>query len=260
MTSSYEINENIIKKIIKKIFSYTNYSIVRKNNFNDRLYDTIVEINKEDALNVDLAIKSSLCSKANLWSLIQSIKYIANNKIKGDFVECGVFRGGSLGILSHYAEKYSLDSKIYGFDTFEDGFFNAPLSDKDITIKGLKITPEKKINNFYPTKGEVRNNLKKFFKDIKYSPELIKGDVLKTLNDPKNIPDKISILRLDTDLYLTTKIQLETLYPKLVSGGILHIDDYGMCPGVRSAVDEYFIDQKIWLHRIDLTCRLMIKV
>ncbi len=260
MTSSFEINENIIKKIIKKIFSYTNYSIVRKNNFNDRLYDTIVEINKEDALNVDLAIKSALCSKANLWSLIQSIKYIANNKIKGDFVECGVFRGGSLGILSHYAEKYSLDSKIYGFDTFEDGFFNAPLSDKDITIKGLKITPEKKINNFYPTKGEVRNNLKKFFKDIKYSPELIKGDVLKTLNDPKNIPDKISILRLDTDLYLTTKIQLETLYPKLVSGGILHIDDYGICPGVRSAVDEYFIDQKIWLHRIDLTCRLMIKV
>jgi O-methyltransferase len=260
MTSSYEINENIIKKIIKKIFSYTNYSIVRKNNFNDRLYDTIVEINKEDALNVDLAIKSALCSKANLWSLIQSIKYIANNKIKGDFVECGVFRGGSLGILSHYAEKYSLDSKIYGFDTFEDGFFNTPLSDKDITIKGLKITPEKKINNFYPTKDEVRNNLKKFFKDIKYSPELIKGDVLKTLNDPKNIPDKISILRLDTDLYLTTKIQLETLYPKLVSGGILHIDDYGICPGVRSAVDEYFIDQKIWLHRIDLTCRLMIKV
>jgi len=260
MTSSYEINENIIKKIIKKIFSYTNYSIVRKNNFNDRLYDTIVEINKEDALNVDLAIKSALCSKANLWSLIQSIKYIANNKIKGDFVECGVFRGGSLGILSHYAEKYSLDSKIYGFDTFEDGFFNAPLSDKDITIKGLKITPEKKINNFYPTKDEVRSNLKKFFKDAKYSPELIKGDVLKTLKDPKNIPDKISILRLDTDLYLTTKIQLETLYPKLVSGGILYIDDYGICPGVRSAVDEYFIDQKIWLHRIDLTCRLMIKV
>lgn len=259
MASSYEINENVIKKIIKKIFSFTNYSIVRNNNFNDRMHDTIVEINKEDALNVNLAIKSALCSKANLWSLIQSIKYIANNKIEGDFVECGVFRGGSLGILSHYAEKYSLDSKIYGFDTFEDGFFNAPLSDKDITIKGLKIKQEKKIKNFYPTQEEVKNNLKNFFRNIKYSPRLIKGDVLKTLMVPNNIPNKISILRLDTDLYLTTKIQLEVLYPKLVSGGILHIDDYGICPGVRSAVDEYFINQKIWLHRIDLTCRLMIK-
>ena len=49
----------------------------------------------------------------------------------------------------------------------------------------------------------------------KYFPKLIKGDVLKTLKDPKNIPEKISILRLDTDLYLTTKIQLEMLYPKL---------------------------------------------
>ena len=82
---------------------------------------------------------------------------------------------------------------------------------------------------------------------------------MNTLKDPKNIPDKISILRLDTDLYLTTKIQLEVLYPKLVSGGILHIDDYGICPGVRTAVDEYFINKKIWLHRVDFSCRLMIK-
>jgi O-methyltransferase len=259
MTSSHEINENIIKKIIKKIFSYTNYSIIRTNNFNDRSYDRIVEANKEDNLNIDLAIKFALCSKSNLWSLIQSIKYIANKKIGGDFVECGVFTGGSLGILSHYAEKYSLDCKVYGFDTFEDGFSNAPLSDKDITIKGIKVEPEKKIKNFYPTKEAVKKNLENFFKNIKYSPILIKGDVLKTLKDPKNIPDKISILRLDTDLYLTTKIQLEILYPRLVSGGILHIDDYGICPGVRSAVDEYFIGQKIWLHRIDMTCRLMIK-
>ena len=50
------------------------------------------------------------------------------------------------------------------------------------------------------------------------------------------------------------------LFPKLVSGGILHIDDYGMCPGVRNAVDEYFINKKIWLHRVDFTCRLMIIV
>ena len=42
-------------------------------------------------------------------------------------------------------------------------------------------------------------------------------------------------------------------------GDVLHIDDYGMCPSVRAAVDEYFINQKIWLHRVDLSYRLMIK-
>ncbi len=51
----------------------------------------------------------------------------------------------------------------------------------------------------------------------------------------------------------------QVLYPKLVKGGVLHIDDYGFLPGARKAVDEYFKDEKIWLHRIDLSCRLLIK-
>ena len=83
--------------------------------------------------------------------------------------------------------------------------------------------------------------------------------MLETLNKPKNIPEKISFLRLDTDLYTTTKKQLEVLYPKLAKGGILHIDDYGFLPGVRKAVDEYFLNEDVWLHRVDLTCRLIIK-
>ena len=60
-------------------------------------------------------------------------------------------------------------------------------------------------------------------------------------------------------LFATTKKQLETLYSRLVKGGILHIDDYGLCPGVKKAVDEFFLDQKIWLHRVDITCRYLIK-
>ena len=115
------------------------------------------------------------------------------------------------------------------------------------------------MDNFYPTKDEVEEILKNFFSDMEYSPKLIKGDILKTLKEVKNIPNKISLLRMDTDLYSTTKLQLETLYPKLEKGGVLHIDDYGLCPGVKAAVDEYFINQKIWLHRVDLSCRLMIK-
>ena len=259
MTSSFEINENIIKKIIKKLISYTGYKIIRENNFNDRSRHKIEECSYEDDKNLINALDYALCNKENLWSLIQAIKYISDKKIEGDFVECGVFRGGSLGILSQYAEKYSLNCKIYGFDTFEEGFSNTTISDKDITLKRKKVKLEKTTANFYPTINEVENNLKKFINNNKYFPKLIKGDVLKTLKDPKNIPEKISILRLDTDLYLTTKIQLEILFPKLVSGEVLHIDDYGICPGVRTAVDEYFVNQKIWLHRVDFTCRLMIK-
>ena len=64
---------------------------------------------------------------------------------------------------------------------------------------------------------------------------------------------------MDTDLYETTKKQLEILYPRLTQGGVLHIDDYGWMGGVKDAADEYFKDQKIWLHRVDMTCRYLIK-
>ena len=57
--------------------------------------------------------------------------------------------------------------------------------------------------------------------------------------DNKNLPEKISILRLDTDFYSSTKIELEILYKRLVKGGILIIDDYGHWKGVRKAVDEF---------------------
>jgi len=259
MASSYEINQSISKKFIKKIFSLLGFSIIRKNNFNDRWNDYIIECNNEDKINIHHALKYALCTKPNLWSLIQSIKYISEKKIKGDFVECGVFKGGSLGLMTLYAQKYKINCKILGYDTFEDGFLKSSLDIKDISIKNKKIEPETKIDNFYPTKQEVEQILKTFFTNEEYSPKLIKGDILKTLKDEKNIPNNISLLRMDTDLYSTTKLQLEILYPKLQKGGVLHIDDYGMCPGVKAAVDEYFINQKIWLHRVDLSCRLMIK-
>ena len=45
----------------------------------------------------------------------------------------------------------------------------------------------------------------------------------------------------------------------LTKDGIFIIDDYGYCPGVKTAADEYSVNKNIWLHRIDYTCRLLIK-
>ena len=79
---------------------------------------------------------------------------------------------------------------------------------------------------------------------------------------PKNSPEKISILRLDTDWYESTKHELEYLFPRLSSGGILIIDDYGHFKGAKKAVDEYFTKNKIqyFLNRIDYTGRLIVKI
>tara|TARA_B100000795_G_C22767322_1_gene426268 strand:- start:18 stop:806 length:789 start_codon:yes stop_codon:yes gene_type:complete len=261
MNSSHEINQNYLTLLIKKILAYFKIGIVRTNGILERRKNLIVECQEEDEQNIKLALNFALAAKPNLWSIIQSINYIAENSIDGDLVECGVFKGGSLGLISLYAQKHLLKSNIYGYDTFDKGFLNDTLSKNDYTVKGMQVKSKdfESPNNFYPSKKNVEDNLKKFSLNEKYFPFLIQGNILETLKNKNKIPSKISFLRLDTDLYLTTKYQLEVLYPRLQIGGVLHIDDYGFCPGVRKAVDEYFLNKKIWLHRVDLSCRLMIK-
>ncbi|MBV1831309.1 hypothetical protein HNW77_11720 [Komagataeibacter sp. AV436] len=72
-------------------------------------------------------------------------------------------------------------------------------------------------------------------------------------------PEKIAVLRLDTDWYESTRHELEHLYPRLVPGGVLIIDDYGYWAGARKAVDEYFSDKPILLNRLDNTGRIAVK-
>lgn len=78
------------------------------------------------------------------------------------------------------------------------------------------------------------------FENVPYPGErvhYVQGLVEDTV--PHQAPEQISILRLDTDWYASTKHELEFLYPRLVSGGVLLIDDYGYWQGSRQAVDEF---------------------
>ena len=70
---------------------------------------------------------------------------------------------------------------------------------------------------------------------------IVRGDVLQTLQDVQ--PQSISVLRLDTDWYESTKLELELLYPLISPTGIMIVDDYGHWEGSRAAVEEYFSDR-----------------
>jgi len=87
----------------------------------------------------------------------------------------------------------------------------------------------------------------------------IKGDVALTLAE--NAPEKIALLRLDTDWYESTKAELEILYPKLVPGGVCILDDYGHWKGARKAVDDYFeqLGARPLLMPIDFSGRIFVK-
>jgi len=81
--------------------------------------------------------------------------------------------------------------------------------------------------------------------------ELVKGDITKTVPAYiKKHPElKISLLNIDTDIYEPAVTILEHLYPRIVKGGVLIMDDYGTFPGETKAVDEYFKNKNVKINK-----------
>ena len=153
---------------------------------------------------------------------------------------------------------------LYLFDTYEG--MSKP-TDLDVSFEGKKANSQFEENKksedstdwCFASLDEVKQNVMK----TDYSTEklhFIKGKVENTL--PEYAPKQISLLRLDTDWYESTKHALNHLFPRLVSGGVLILDDYGYWAGAKKAVDEYFAQNKtqILLNRIDQTGRIAIKI
>ena len=176
-------------------------------------------------------------------------------------------KGGNLIIFNNLINKYKLNKKIFAYDTYT-GMSEPTIFDKNILNVDAKKEWEinKKTDNInlsfncYSSLDEVKNNIKNnsYNENSLGNLNFIKGKVEETLQSKENVPEKISILRLDTDWYESTKVELEVLYPRLVKNGILIIDDYGHWKGARKAVDEYFKDKKIVKHYIDFSCRMII--
>lgn len=97
---------------------------------------------------------------------------------------------------------------------------------------------------------DVKANIRAFDKYDETKLRFVEGPVEQTLIGD-SLPETISLLRLDTDWYASTKIELEVLYPRLSVDGTLIVDDYGHWQGSRAAVDEYFADKPIELQWID---------
>ena len=222
-----------------------------------------VEFTDEEKKIISSIENYTMTNRERIFTLINIFKEINLTNITGDFVECGVWRGGNIILLQKLNDLFQTNKMIYGYDTFE-GMTEAGEFDIDLrNIKAQKLLKTtKKINDkkniwAYCDVETVNQNISKNFKE--HNIKLIKGDVKKTLLNNQNLPDKISILRLDTDFYESTKIELEKLYSKLSVGGILIIDDYGSWKGSRKAVDDFFVNKNIWLHYIDHDGRLLIK-
>lgn len=198
-------------------------------------------------------------SRERMVAMVNALRAIDAAGIKGDIVECGVWRGGNI-IL---ARKFSPDRFCWLYDTFSGMTEPGEFDRKPKGTPALAIW-ERKVGRGKPwcaaSVDDVYAVLAKFDVDNPGKLRFVIGDVSKTLRMPNALPDRIALLRLDTDWYESTKVELEVLYPRLAVGGILIVDDYGHWEGAKKAVDEFFAGQDVSFHKIDYTGIMMVRV
>ena len=180
----------------------------------------------------------------------EAVKYILDNRIQGCFVECGVDAGNFQVAWIRELQKNNAVRNIYLYDTFsgltepsefdytrpDAVYFSMDNNDVKNTWKSQIIdsntnrwcyTPLDKVKMRLLLLGYPTENL-----------HYIVGDVMQTLK--MFVPEKIAMLRLDTDWYESSKIELEMMYDRVVPGGLIIFDDYYHWDGQRRAVDEFF--------------------
>jgi O-methyltransferase len=202
-------------------------------------------------------------SPERIYGLTKAVSYIIENEVQGGVVECGVWKGGSMMAVALCLLKLGIRNRdLFLFDTFEG--MPAP-QEVDVSVVGEHASwlyrQKLEIGEAWNQAGisEVRQAIAETGYDMKHV-HLIKGRVEETL--PKCAPSSISLLRLDTDLYQSTRHELIHLFPLLTSRGVLIIDDYGYFKGARLAVDEYIRENEmqIFLSRMDESGRIAIKL
>ena len=207
----------------------------------------------------------TMTSAERIWSLLHAVRYVVDEGIRGDLVECGVWRGGSVMAIAHQLSRMGVtDRRIWLFDTFAG--MTAPTAEDIEAVSGtpaaqmLANTEVGDGNNVWCIAG--RSDVESNVRSTPYPNEMftfVEGDVAQTLH--QSAPESIALLRLDTDWYESTRLALEVLYPRLAIGGVCILDDYGHWQGARKAVDDYFTAQpyRPFMHPIDFSGRLFIK-
>jgi O-methyltransferase len=258
---------DLIIQRIKRVVRRYGYEIVRADSTADSS-----TIDLEFPPDFDEATKATVRSvqgftmtgPEKLFALCHGVRHIVAHGIPGAIVECGVWRGGSMmAVARTLLEKGDTSRDLYLFDTFQG--MPAP-TEHDIDIHGVNVLDKwksQKRNRFTPSEASASlSEVRSAMTTVGYDSSrvhFVKGMVEHTI--PRAAPPAIALLRLDTDYYASTRHEMFELYPRLVPGGVLIVDDYGCFKGSEKAVDEFLAvsGEPLLLHRIDYSCRVAVK-
>jgi O-methyltransferase len=229
----------------------------------------LTSLSSEDRAIVERCLPHTMTGVARLQALIDAVRYLDRRGVAGAFAECGVWRGGSvLAMIETLRRAGAPPRDIWLYDTFEG--MTEPTKEDVSTFEPPALTTwheatargERPWADLFGAEMFSEESVRSTLLATGYPAQhlhLVRGPVEETL--PRDEPEgPLALLRLDTDWYESTRHELTHLYPRLASGGVLIVDDYGHFEGARRAVDEYFAaHEPVLLTRIDYTGRLAVK-
>ena len=199
------------------------------------------DFDEETTATVRAVTPYTLTTPERVGALCAAVRYLVAADVPGAFVECGVWRGGSaLAMLRTLLELDRTDRDVWLYDTFTH---MPPPGPEDVDVHGERATDQ----HARLAAGEFADeayaylpfdSVRRLILGTGYPSErihFVPGLVEETI--PAQVPPVIALLRLDTDYYASTRHELEHLYPRMPSGGVLLVDDYGHWAGSRLAVD-----------------------
>jgi len=212
-----------------------------------------------------------------LITLYQQVRYCETAGIPGAFVECGVWKGGSVGLMAlANLEHGKARRDLHLYDAFTE------ICEPDEKVDGARAVKEVRawtkgggtqgrmqpLTGIYDAMGgpgTLEENRRLLEQVVGYDPARLHyhvGWFQETLPGSAAAIGPIAILRLDGDWYASTKVCLEHLYDQVVPGGVVVIDDYATYDGCRKAVDEFIAARglKVFLAHVDADCRYWVKV
>ena len=218
---------------------------------------------------------NTMLTHPRLVSLYRQVEECEKRELQGAFVECGTWKGGAVGLMALANLRHGTARRmLHLFDSFEgihepDAAVDGPLAVSQVLsvqggVGGRLVAVQGLYEKFAGSVGTLEDNRNLLEKKIGYPVEFIsyhKGWFQDTVPTATVTIGPIAILRLDGDWYVSTKICLDHLYPKVVPGGFVIVDDYGTYDGCRKAVDEYRATHGIraMLERIDSSAFVWIK-
>lgn len=227
----------------------SNYGLIKRirySSFEKKLIDS----------NLKLFNKYSMVSYGGLVYTFNLTLYVVKNKIAGDIVETGCWKGGSAAAIYFALKQLNSNKKIYLYDSFMGlpNLTKKDLDDKSNTFNSKNLKREWKVKDdefsgkmrpleSSALKAELNDINHLFFKLLKAKKSQViinQGWFIDSFQNAESKKiKKISLLRLDADLYESTKIALDTFYTRVQNGGVIIIDDYSI-PGCKKACHDFF--------------------